>query len=299
MGKKEGILKTPINQLYSNGSFSYLIQKSFENHKKNLDINGCAIVAQNYKIKHESSWIFDCGATDTMTYDLSDFVVSTKPTKSYFQTANGEKMNVKNGGKIEISPTLNLSNCLYAPALSHKLLSISHVSKELNCSVLMQPTFCILQDIRTGAIIGRDTERQGLYYVDEVSQNGVVMLSHGTKEREAWLWHRRLGHPSTNYLHILFPKLFSSTCKSHCETCVLAKSHQKSFKPNNTRVDLPFLLIHSDVWGPAPIIGGQNFCFFVIFADDCTRMTWVYLLKTKSEVIDKFSMFHNMIQTQF
>nr|KAJ0198868.1 hypothetical protein LSAT_V11C600327230 [Lactuca sativa] len=147
---------------------------SFENHKKNLDINGCAIVAQNYKIKHESSWIFDCGATDTMTYDLSDFVVSTKPTKSYFQTANGEKMNVKNGGKIEISPTLNLSNCLYAPALSHKLLSISHVSKELNCSVLMQPTFCILQDIRTGAIIGRDTERQGLYYVDEIfrSDNG-------------------------------------------------------------------------------------------------------------------------------
>ncbi|CAH1428172.1 unnamed protein product [Lactuca virosa] len=103
-GKKEGILKTPINKLHSNGSFSYLIQKSFENYKKNLDVNGCAIVAQNYKIKHEPLWIFDCGATDTMTYNLSDFSMSTKPTKSYIQTANGEKMNVKNGGTIEISP---------------------------------------------------------------------------------------------------------------------------------------------------------------------------------------------------
>ncbi|GKB07916.1 ribonuclease H-like domain-containing protein [Tanacetum coccineum] len=53
----------------------------------------------------------------------------------------------------------------------------------------------------TGAIIGRGTEIKGLCYVDEVTQNGVVMLSHGTAEREAWLWHRRLGHPSIGYLH--------------------------------------------------------------------------------------------------
>nr|GEY19682.1 ribonuclease H-like domain-containing protein [Tanacetum cinerariifolium] len=45
-------------------------------------------------------------------------------------------------------------------------------------------------DIRTGRIIGRDTEKHGLYYVDEVTQSGTVMLAHGTTEREAWLWHR-------------------------------------------------------------------------------------------------------------
>nr|GEU46200.1 putative ribonuclease H-like domain-containing protein [Tanacetum cinerariifolium] len=75
-------------------------------------------------------------------------------------------MDVKNGGTIEISPTLKLSKCLYVPDLSHKLLS----------------------DIMTGAIIGHGTERQGLYYVDEVAKNGIVMLSHGMMEREAWLW---------------------------------------------------------------------------------------------------------------
>ncbi|GKD38224.1 hypothetical protein Tco_1258431 [Tanacetum coccineum] len=104
-------------------------------------------------ILHISSWIFDYGATDTMTYDLLDFATSTKPTKSYIDTANGEKIIVKNGGTIEISPTLKLSNCLY--------------------------------DIRMGAIIGRGTEIKGLYYMDEVTQNGAVMLSYGTAEREA------------------------------------------------------------------------------------------------------------------
>ncbi|GKC50474.1 putative ribonuclease H-like domain-containing protein [Tanacetum coccineum] len=224
---------------------------------------------QNYNINQKQSWIFDCGVTDTMTYDLSDFATSTKPTKSYIHTENGEKMNVRNGGTIEISPTLKLSDCLYVPALSHKLLSISHVTKELNCSVIMQPTFCILQDIRTGAIIGRGTERQGLYYVDELTTSGTVMLAHGTSEREAWLWHRRLGHPSVSYLHSLFPELFPLNKPISCETYILAKSHRKTFKPSNTRVKVPFSLIHSDVWGPAPVIGGQSFWYYVIFVDDC------------------------------
>ncbi|GJS62618.1 retrovirus-related pol polyprotein from transposon TNT 1-94 [Tanacetum coccineum] len=254
---------------------------------------------QNYNINKKQSWIFDRGATYTMTYDLSDFATLTKPTKSYIHTANGEKKNVRNGGTIEISPTLKLSNCLYVPALSHKLLSISHVTKELNCSVIMQPTFCILQDIRTGAIIGRGTERQGLYYVDELTTSGTVMLAHGTSEREAWLWHRRLGHPSGSYLHTLFPKLFPLNKPISCETCILAKSHRQTFKPSNTRVKVPFSLIHSDVWGPAPVIGGQSFRYYVIFVDDCTRMTWIYFLKNKAEVYDRFTAFYAMIQTQF
>lgn len=36
-----------------------------------------------------------------------------------------------------------------------------------------------------------------------------------------------------------------------------------------------------------------------MFVDDYTRMTWVYLLKNKSKVFDKFTIFYTMIQTQF
>nr|GEV49902.1 putative ribonuclease H-like domain-containing protein [Tanacetum cinerariifolium] len=60
----------------------------------------------------------------------------------------------------------------------------------------------------TGWIFRHGTERDGLYYVDEVVQSSTVMLAHGTTKREAWLWHRRLEHPSVSYLHTLFPDLF-------------------------------------------------------------------------------------------
>ena len=85
------------------------------------------------------------------------------PRKDFIRTANDELAPVKGAGTIELTPTLKLSNCLFVPSLSYKLLSISHVSKELNCVVLMYSTFCILQDIKSGTIIGRETERHGLY----------------------------------------------------------------------------------------------------------------------------------------
>ncbi|RVW80299.1 hypothetical protein CK203_039236 [Vitis vinifera] len=57
--------------------------------------------------------------------------------------------------------------------------------------------------------------------------------------------------------------------------------------------------IHSDVWGPSPISIGSGVRWFVIFVDDCTHMTWLYLMKHKDEVLHVFQSFHAMIQTQF
>jgi len=76
-----------------------------------------------------------------MTFELSDIKTRPKPKLNHIKTANGGIVPVKGAGSIEISPTLKLSNCLYVPFLSHKLLSISHVTKELNCTSLMHPPF--------------------------------------------------------------------------------------------------------------------------------------------------------------
>ena len=57
-----------------------------------------------------------------------------------------------------------------------------------------------------------------------------------------------------------------------CETCKLAKSNKHSYFSSNTRVNKPFDLVHSDVWGPAPNINSHGFAYFVLFVDDCTRL---------------------------
>uniref|UniRef100_A0A803KYB0 Reverse transcriptase Ty1/copia-type domain-containing protein n=1 Tax=Chenopodium quinoa TaxID=63459 RepID=A0A803KYB0_CHEQI len=53
-------------------------------------------------------------------------------------------------------------------------------------------------DALTGRIIGRGTERGGLYYVDEEAQQGNALLAHGSPESQLWMWHRRLGPQGEN-----------------------------------------------------------------------------------------------------
>ena len=85
----------------------------------------------------------------------------------------------------------------------------------------------------------------------------------------------------------------------HYEPCILAKSHRASYHMSKHKSMIPFALVHSDVWGPSPVITSSGHRWFVIFVDDCTRMTWLYLLKHKDEVFSTFYLFHTMIQTQF
>ncbi|KAM2173457.1 hypothetical protein ACFX1R_038295 [Malus domestica] len=61
----------------------------------------------------------------------------------------------------------------------------------------------------------------------------------------------------------------------------------------------PFDLVHSDVWGPSPVTTSLGIRWFVAFIDDCTRMTWLYVLKNKSDVSAIFRSFAQLVQTQY
>ena len=141
-----------------------------------------------------------------------------------------------------------------------------------------------------------------LYYMDDFNSSQAHHMHHASiKEKQIGLWHRRLGHPSFSYMKYLFPDLFSKLLDSgfKCDTCILAKSHRVSYSTSLNKSDIPFSLIHSDVWGPSPITTSSGIRWFVTFINDCTRMTWLYLLKHKDYVFSVFQSFHTMIQTQF
>ena len=79
----------------------------------------------------------------------------------------------------------------------------------------------------------------------------------------------------------------------------MAKSHWTIYPLHKNTSDVPFSLIHFDVWGPSPKSTLSSYRWFFLFVNDCTRMTWLYLLKNKDEVFIVFYSFHTMIQTQF
>ena len=222
-----------------------------------------------------------------MTYDASLFYHVMSPPKENVITVNSDVAPVTGASSISLTSSLSIHNTLLVPSLSNHLLSVGQVTEQLDYVVLMFPTFYLLQDIQTWAMIGRGTKRRGLYYMDDVSASRVnhVSSGHNNKNKTIWLWHRRLGHASFGYLKKLLLSLFGGFSYSdfQCNDCILAKSHHTYHLNLNQRI-VPFELVHYDVWGPARMATNYGIHWFVIFVVDCTRMTWLYAMKHKSDV---------------
>ena len=67
----------------------------------------------------------------------------------------------------------------------------------------------------------------------------------------------------------------------------------------NNRNSSAFEIVQSDVWGPSRVPSSKGFRYFLILVDDFSRMTWLYLLKERSEVSGVIELFHNEIKIQF
>jgi transposase InsO family protein len=87
-----------------------------------------------------------------------------------------------------------------------------------------------------------------------------------------------------------------STHEGIFKGCALGKNFKKPFSRSNNRSKEILDLIHSDVCGLMPVkhLGGS--LYYVIFIDDHSRKTWLYLLKTKDEVFSKFQEFKAEIE---
>ncbi|CAL2259674.1 unnamed protein product [Prunus armeniaca] len=208
-----------------------------------------------------NTWIIDTGASDHMTYDDNMFdKLSRNSCDPYITSANGLPSLVTGEGTIHLIPSLPLSH--------------------------------VLLNLKTHAKIGHGKRIGGLYYLQlpvAIVRGCVANKVQGGSvkdKQQLWLWHRRLGHPSCD----------ESSFK--CETCVMAKSHRTIFPLSNNKVALPFELVHSNVWA-LPRVTSHGFHWFVTFIDDCTRLTWVYLMKHKHDVASILPEFCAMMSTQF
>ena len=85
-----------------------------------------------------------------------------------------------------------------------------------------------------------------------------------------------------------------------CESCQLGKHHRASFK-NLRLVSSPslFELVHCDVCGSTrvPSVSGRR--YYIVFIDDFSRASWVYLLKDRGHIYDVLKTFLSEIKNQF
>ena len=61
----------------------------------------------------------------------------------------------------------------------------------------------------------------------------------------------------------------------------------------------PFHLIHSDVWGPIQEESIHGHRWFIVLIDDCSRFTWVFLMRNEYKVSHIIPFFCKYIHQQF
>ena len=248
------------------------------------------------RLATQDPWVIDLGANDHMT-GTSGLLSNLDQSSSLpnVTLANDSVTTVSSLGTANLNPNLSLSSVLYIPSFTFNLLSISKLTKLLNCAAIFLSTHCIFQDLKTRKIIGGH-ETGGLYYLDWRSSSTLVASHLSISPLQH---HCRLGHPSLQNLKSLV-SLYRQIKSLQCEAYQLGKHHRVPFASRNEScVSSPFHLVHSDIWGPINTPSLLGFRYFVIFVDDYSKVTYLYLMKQRSELYSIFKSFYMEIKTQF
>ena len=125
-----------------------------------------------------------------------------------------------------------------------------------------------------------------------------------TDQTKESIWHRRYGHLAAGSLEGIAkeqlvdgfdyePKKESS----FCEPCVDGKQSTLSFpKTGGERSDELLGIVHSDLCGKTEKKSLSRAEQFVTFIDHKLRLVWVYTLKHKNEVFQKFTEWKEMVE---
>lgn len=173
-------------------------------------------------------------------------------------------------GHVKLNKQLVLDQVLGIPNFNFNLLSVSKLTKDLNCVLTFWPTFCVIQDLPSRRPIGVGRVRDGLYYLEPIREGKALMASN---MRHADMWHRRLGHLPMNRLSFIGDLSINVKENKFCDACCRARQHRLPFFASTYESSRIFELIHCDIWGDykTPSLFGPF--YFLTIVDDYSRAT--------------------------
>lgn len=243
----------------------------------------------------EGEWIIDSGCTEHITH-LPD-ILKNKERISFESPVvipNGEAIPVKGRGECTLPGGVKINGVLYVPNFNCNLVSVSRISKDLQCVVSFFPDFCVMQGLRTRNLIGAGRCQGGLYRIGMIKERRAMATTVDT-------WHKRLGHASKGKLsRVNFFKSNSVELSNEiCDSCAKAKLARTPFPISMIRSNVIFDLIHCDIWGGYRIPSYTKANYFLTIVDDFSRAVWVFLIKHKSDASKCLVNFYKMVEVQF
>ncbi|KAJ8715602.1 hypothetical protein PYW07_010084 [Mythimna separata] len=250
-------------------------------------------------------WYVDSGASLHMCNNKNWMYDVTPSTINNIKVANNKTVAVKGSGKVNLQTkdsdgilrTIQVKNVLLVPTLTVNLLSVSQMVNN-GCEVKFERDGC--QIYQNNKLILTALHRNNMYLLNNVSEAPALLST--VDERDVNLWHQRMGHLNFTDLQKITESAkgveLLKKGNQICTTCLEGKMSRQPFKNTGTRASKLLQLIHSDLCGPMETssIGGAR--YYVTFIDDYSRKVSVYFMKNKSETLEKFKEFKNLVENE-
>ena len=157
-----------------------------------------------------------------------------------------------------------------------------------------------MKDLYSEKTLFKGHVRAGLYHfhASSIDGNQQVFAAHAKASQHTW--HQRLGHPGFKIINKLVSKscisLSNALNKTICSSCALGKSSKLPFASVSCISSKHLELLHTDVWGPTPLLSIKGYHYYIIFVDDYTKYTWFFPHTSKSDVFDIFVKFKSLVE---
>jgi hypothetical protein len=212
---------------------------------------------------------------------------------------NNDRAQIIGRGDVHLETengmTLVLKSVRHVEALRLNIISAGLLDKDGYLSGFGNAQYKLTKG---NLIIAKGNMVSVLYHVHaKLSASCVNALQ---KEDACALWHKRLGHMSEKGMTVLVKKKLLKGVKGvhikKCSDCLAGKQHRVAFKIQAPHKKPEVLdLVHSDVCKMlARSMGGAK--YFVTFIDDFSRKVWVYVLKTKDQVLSVSKQFQVSVE---
>ncbi|KAJ4720195.1 Retrovirus-related Pol polyprotein from transposon TNT 1-94 [Melia azedarach] len=263
-----------------------------------------ALVADEH-MDHNDVWIMDSGASYHICLRREWFTTYEQVDGGNISMANSSVCKAVGIGSIKIrthdGKFCTLNDVRHVPLMTKNLISLSMLD---NKGFSFQGKGGVLHVCKGSNVVLKGVKRGTLYFLQgsTLSSSVAVASSEIDKDNMTKLWHMRLGHMSARGMQILskWDLLCGHKVKDleFCEHCIFGKLHRSKFPKAIHRTKGTLDYIHSDCWGPSRVesLGGHR--YFVSMIDDFSRMTWVFIMKHKSEAFKNFRQWKALVENQ-
>ena len=209
------------------------------------------------------------------------------------------QIEVPNGKK---STKVLLKDTLYAPQIGLTIVSIGRIANA-GYSVSFENNSCNIRKGQEEKIVGSiPATGSGLYKVEH-----ALTASAALEQVNILTLHRRLGHVLLDTIRNLVRNnaitglhIIDDNSPFYCDSCEYAKATHKTIRKERTAPQASSFgeEVHTDLWGPSPILslGGRK--YYASFTDDYSRYTRLALLCFKDETLEAYKTFAAWAKTQ-